>query len=427
MGFELKKLGELCTKITDGSHYSPKEVVDGIPMYSVKDMTAYGFSDKSVKRISAEEYESLVKADCTPKVNDVLIAKDGSVLKHVFAIESEFEGALLSSIAILRPDTNQVEPDFLVYALQDPILRNDVLSNYVSGSGVPRIVLKDFKNISIRTPGLSLQKSISKLLKALDRKIQVNTAISQSLEDLAQSIFKSWFIDFDPVKAKIAGEKPVGMEDATAALFPDSLQESVQGLIPSGWSVSGLDTFAKQRKTLAKAAALNSSTNYVGLEHLPRNSLFFRTWGDAEKVVSTKAQFEKNDILFGKLRPYFHKVAVAPVDGVCSTDIVVIQNCEGKADAFTSCLVSSKEFINFVSNRASGTRMPRTTWGDMCDYKIAYAGPEIINRFNEILEPLFELALEVSLNSNSLEEIRDYLLPRLMSEELQIPDALEVQ
>jgi type I restriction enzyme, S subunit len=223
MTFEQRKLSELCTKITDGSHFSPKEVAEGFPMYSVKDMTQFGFSDTSVKRISEDDYHALVKADCVPRVNDVLIAKDGSVLKHVFSVNSEIKGALLSSIAILRPNLDYVDSDFLVYALQDPELRNEVLSNYVSGSGVPRIVLKDFKNIPIQAPPLETQKAISYLLKSLDRKIQANLAVSQSLENIAQAIFKSWFIDFDPVKAKVAGGSSMGIDDETASLFPDSM------------------------------------------------------------------------------------------------------------------------------------------------------------------------------------------------------------
>jgi type I restriction enzyme S subunit len=276
----------------------------------------------------------------------------------------------------------------------------------------------------VQIPNVTVQKKIGQVLFELEEKISANNALSKTLEDIAQTIFRSWFIDFDPVKAKMAGEKPVGMDAATAALFPDSMEESELGLIPKGWKVAGLNEFAKPRKELAKVSSLDSETNYVGLEHLPRNSLFFRTWSSAEKVQSGKSVFNLNDILFGKLRPYFHKVVVSPVAGVCSTDIVVIQSLDSKIDPYTASLVNQDEFITFVTNRSSGTRMPRTSWQEMCEFKIAFPGLNLMQKYNELLEPLFSLAISVCLESNSFENIKEPLLPRLISGELQIPDEM---
>jgi len=287
-----------------------------------------------------------------------------------------------------------------------------------------------FENLStvalnnVDIPSGIRREVIGEILFTIDQKIAMNNALSKTLEDIAQAIFKSWFIDFDPVKAKMAREKPTGMDAATAALFPDSMEESELGLIPKGWNVAGLNEFAKPRKELAKVSSLDSQTNYVGLEHLPRNSLFFRTWSSAEKVQSGKSVFNPNDILFGKLRPYFHKVVVSPVAGVCSTDIVVIQSLDSKIDPYTASLVNQDEFIAFVTNRSSGTRMPRTSWQEMCEFKIAFPGFELMHKFNELMTPLFSFAMAAGLESNCFDNIREALLPRLISGELQIPDEM---
>jgi type I restriction enzyme S subunit len=294
----------------------------------------------------------------------------------------------------------------------------------IRGSAQPFISQTDIRELYVHIPEIKIQRKIGEILYTLEKKISVNSELSKTLENIAQTIFKSWFIDFDPVKAKMAGEKPEGMDDATAALFPDSMEESELGLIPEGWNVSGLNEFAKPRKELAKVSSLDSQTNYVGLEHLPRNSLFFRTWSSAEKVQSGKSVFRRNDILFGKLRPYFHKVVVSPVSGVCSTDIVVIQSPDSKIDPYTACLVNQDEFITFVTNRSSGTRMPRTSWQEMCEFRIAFPGLDLMQKFNELMEPLFLFAISVCLESNELETIRETLLPRLISGELQIPEEM---
>src|SRR5579871_5601200 len=107
-----QKLGDLMVKVTDGSHWSPKEQSIGIPMVSVKDMTEFGFNTKDCKRISKQDYEKMVQSDCKPQYNDILIAKDGSYLKHSFVWEESVDLAILSSIAILRPNTNKINPYF---------------------------------------------------------------------------------------------------------------------------------------------------------------------------------------------------------------------------------------------------------------------------------------------------------------------------
>ena len=199
----LYTLDQICKKITDGSHQSPKEDPTGYPMVSVKDMTEFGFDLSKAKHISKNDFEKLVKQGCKPEVDDILIAKDGSVMKHIFRVRNADNIVLLSSIAILRPNKEIVYPDFLVYSLKNNRVKEDILNNYVSGSGVPRIVLKDFKKVELDIPNLDLQINISKKLRSLDDKIELNTQINQTLEQIAQALFKSWFVDFDPVRAKV--------------------------------------------------------------------------------------------------------------------------------------------------------------------------------------------------------------------------------
>lgn len=182
-------LGDVCSKITDGSHYSPVDVPNAqYRMYSVKDMGTYGFNTSACKHISEEEFRKMQQSDCVPKVNDILVAKDGSYLKEIFICSEEKNDAILSSIAIFRPDINVVLPEILLYFLKQPSVREDVCSNYVSGSALPRIVLKDFKKYRFILPPLEEQWKIGDILHSIRMQIKVNVDQNYKLFMLRESL-----------------------------------------------------------------------------------------------------------------------------------------------------------------------------------------------------------------------------------------------
>ena len=182
-------LDDVCVRITDGSHYSPADAPDApYPMYSVKDMEAYGFNPSSCKHITAEEFTKMRKNDCVPKLNDILVAKDGSYLKEIFICSEEKEEAILSSIAIFRPNNDVIMPEILLYLLKQPSVRKDVGDNYVSGSALPRIVLKDFKKYSFMLPPMTEQLKIGSVLHAIRMQIKTNVDEIQILSVLRDTL-----------------------------------------------------------------------------------------------------------------------------------------------------------------------------------------------------------------------------------------------
>ena len=182
-------LDDVCTRITDGSHYSPTDVPEApYPMYSVKDMETYGFNSSSCKHITAEEFLKMQKNDCVPKLNDILVAKDGSYLKEIFICSEEKDEAILSSIAIFRPNTEIIMPEILLYLLKQPSVRKDVGDNYVSGSALPRIVLKDFKKYTFLLPPMEEQIKIGSVLHAIRMQTKANIDEIQSLSTLRDNL-----------------------------------------------------------------------------------------------------------------------------------------------------------------------------------------------------------------------------------------------
>lgn len=182
-------LDDVCARITDGSHYSPSDVLDApYPMYSVKDMETYGFNSSSCKHITGEEFLKMQKNDCVPRLNDILVAKDGSYLKEIFICSEEKDEAILSSIAIFRPNTEIIMPEILLYLLKQPSVRRDVGDNYVSGSALPRIVLKDFKKYAFLLPPMEEQIKIGSVLHAIRMQTKANIDEIQSLSALRDTL-----------------------------------------------------------------------------------------------------------------------------------------------------------------------------------------------------------------------------------------------
>ena len=188
-GWRVISLNEACAKVTDGSHYSPKDNQKGaIPMLSVKDMGHYGFNYSSCKRIDVNEYERMMINDCVPKLNDILVAKDGSYLKEIFICSEEVKQAILSSIAIFRSNSNVIYPEILLQLLRLPSVRKDVGDNYVSGSALPRIVLKDFKKFKFIVAPIIVQNKIIGSFKALLNQINVFEQESRRLSSLRDTL-----------------------------------------------------------------------------------------------------------------------------------------------------------------------------------------------------------------------------------------------
>ena len=182
-------LNDVCKKITDGSHYSPKDDPSAnIPMLSVKDMLSSGFSFQSCKHIDEDEFQKMIANDCVPLKNDILVAKDGSYLKEIFICNCKQRIAILSSIAIFRPNTEIIIPEILLALLKSPAVLQEVKDNYVSGSVLPRIVLKDFKKLRLILPSMKVQEQVAPILHNIRLQIDINCEENTRLSALRDTL-----------------------------------------------------------------------------------------------------------------------------------------------------------------------------------------------------------------------------------------------
>lgn len=196
-GWNLNKLEDVCSKITDGSHWSPKTVDNGYPMASVKDMNMWGFDLRDCRNISKNDYHALVKSDCRPIINDVLIAKDGSYLKHVFLVTKDIDLVILSSIAILRPN-EKLLPELLRLYLLNPDIKSRMKS-YVSGAALQRIILDSFRKFLLIVPPRIIQQQFY-------NKVSSSIALRNNLLD--SNIMLTYFRDL-LIPQLVTGEREI--------------------------------------------------------------------------------------------------------------------------------------------------------------------------------------------------------------------------
>jgi type I restriction enzyme S subunit len=363
------KLGEVCLKITDGAHNSPPTVNTGYPMASVKDMEYNKINIDSCRRISSENYNLLVKNGCKPLINDVLIAKDGSYLKHVFDVTEDVDIVLLSSIAIVRPNTKIIMPKFLKYIFKNPSFRDIVEGNFVTGAVIPRIVLKDFKNIDILLPPLPEQKAIASVLSSLDDKIDLLHRQNKTLEAMAETLFRQWFVE----------EADEGWEEGKLGDFFE---------ISSGKGLKKEDFCHDGRYPVLGANGEIGRTNSFLFDEKLLFTGRVGTLGNIFIVDNEKVWLSDNTLIFKKIR-YFY---------------------------FIYFLLKSAGLADYNA----GSTQPLIRQSDIKEIPVLVPQHEKLEIFEKQTADIFK---RINLNIKqirTLEKLRDNLLPKLMSGESSV-------
>ena len=353
------------------------------------------------------------------RCGDVLFGKLRPYFRKV--VRARFDGICSTDIWVVRPSQG-ILAGYLFYVMASQQFV-DFATQGAEGTRMPRAQWEHISRFQIRIPPFDEQREIARVLGTLDDKIELNHRMNETLEAMARALFKSWFVDFDPVRAKMEG-RDTGLPKPLADLFPDRLMDSECGESPEGWKVGHLADIAIAPRRNVDPVNLDDETPYIGLEHMPRHSIALTAWERVGKVTSNKSIFKKGEILFGKLRPYFHKVGVAPINGVCSTDIVVIASKAVEWSAFVLACASSIEFISYTNQSSTGTKMPRTNWTTMGDYRICLPAARVVGAFQHAMQPVLgQIAANVH-ESRTLAALRDTLLPKLISGEIRFRDTV---
>jgi type I restriction enzyme, S subunit len=376
--------------------------------------------DLSTERyVSDEIYRNWFRSH--PQPGDIILTNKGSKNGEIALVPDPVNFCIAQDMVALRANSNLISPAYLFAILRSRLVQLRIKALNVDAV-IPHFKKTDFDKLLIPLPSRRDQDFIGRVYLDISKKIELNRKTNETLEAMAKALFKSWFVDFDPVKAKAEG-RPTGLPAEISDLFPDSFEDSELGEIPSGWRVGSLDQIGINPRETAKPEDMDSSDRYIGLEHMPRGSICLGESGQAEELESNKNRFRQGDLLFGKLRPYFKKTGYSQFDGVCSTDIVVVRKKGEYGVGFICCFLASDPFIDFTVAASSGTRMPRTSWKDMCEFPFAIPSKLLLCEFDTQFRPVINKITGNCIHSASLAVLRDALLPKLISGEIRIPDA----
>lgn len=432
--------------ISSGLSKPAKDFGSGHPFLAFKDVfNNFFIPDELTQLVQSNEQE---QKNGSIRRGDVFLTRTSETM-HELGMSSvalkDYDKATFNGFTKrLRPkDSKTLVPEFVGYYLRSPQFRNEMLA-FSTMSTRASLNNEMISRLKISFPSISEQKSIGLTLKKIDDKIELNRRMNGTLESMAQALFKSWFVDFDPVidNALASGKEiPAELSERAAAraalgdrrkalpaeirtLFPDEFTDSAElGWIPKGWEVAQIRDIATNPRRVVHAENIKSGTPYIGLQDMPQKSIALSSWGQSDEVASSKFEFHRGEILFGKLRPYFHKVGIAPVDGVCSTDILIVLP---KKDEWLSVVfghVTSVAFIEYVTAASTGTKMPRTNWKDMGSYSVVLPDKSLAKILTEQFEQNIAKILFNIEQSRELAKLRDTLLPKLLSGEVRIPDA----
>ena len=374
LGQVIEIIGGGTPKTTNSAYWN-----GSIPWLSVVDFNT-GSKYVSVTEKSITELGLNKSSTNILNVGDIIISARGTVgalavLKREMAFNQSCYG--------IRSKKEVSSSDYIYYLLKDTI--NDL--KQISHGGVfDTITRSTFDEINILLPPLPEQQAIASVLSALDDKIDLLQRQNQTLEQMAATLFRQWFIE----EAK---------ED---------------------WEDGCLGDIATNIRINADTQSIQDNEIYIGLEHIERRNIALSNHGYGSDVASNKSRFMKTDVLFGKLRPYFHKVCMAPFNGVCSTDILVLRAKQPAFKSFILFAFFQDDVVAFANLTSGGTRMPRADWKTLSEYPIAIPPMEKVLEFEALANPSISKIFDNLKQIQTLQTLRDTLLPKLISGEVRL-------
>ncbi|EJG1483189.1 restriction endonuclease subunit S [Vibrio parahaemolyticus] len=356
--------------------------------------------------------------------NTIVIGRVGS---YCGSVHFSKEKCWVSDNAISCSSKNAGEEHFWFY-----VLTKLNLNQFSSGSGQPLLNQATLNAVECEVPNNSpLRALIGSVLNDYDKKIKLNAATNQTLEQMAQAIFKSWFVDFDPVKAKMNGEQPEGMDAATASLFPEKLVESELGLIPEGWDAGtvGSVTAAKGGYAFKSKQFVDEGNPVIKIKNI--TSAGTVTTSDCQcvddDIAKTASRFKLSDgdLLMAMTGATVGKSGIYVSDGRDGYLNQRVARFESKVDStqpcwFTYNLVNKDSIFEQIVGAAQGSAQPNISSKGIEQVKTVIPTFDLISKYQELVAPLYAKWISNFRENSQLSELRDTLLPKLLSGEIEL-------
>lgn len=399
-GYPSRTIGEIA--MVKGGKRLPKgmEVQEGEtahPYLRVVDFGGDGLDRSNIKFISNEAFEQVRRYIISS--DDIYVSIAGTI-GRVGIVPDDLSGAnLTENAAKITALSSDVDKHYLLYFLRSA-QGQGILQNKAGGTSQPKLALFRIEEVAFPCPPVNVQRAIATTLSAYDDLIDNNRRRMALLEESARLLYREWFVRLR---------------------FPGNEHTRIVDGVPAGWERKTLGELCEEIRESVSPESLEPDTPYIGLEHMPRRSITLGDWGKSEQVTSSKLRFRADEILFGKIRPYFHKVGIAFVEGVASSDAIVIRPADQKLHALVLMTVSSDEFVAVTSQQMKeGSKMPRADWKQMQQYAVPLPPDGLLDSFNSVIQPVVEQLKTLSVANQKLRAARDLLLPKLMSGEITV-------
>ena len=395
----------------------------GIPVVPTEAINSRRLNVNNLPRVSPLTAKRLERHQL--RAGDILFARRGIQATGLSAIvKPEQAGWLCGTGAILlRLTSSSVDPEFMSFLLSSST-KVDWLKSHAVGAVMPNLNEGILRNLPLSLPSRREQIRIAEILGSLDDKIELNRRTNETLEAMARTLFRSWFVDFDPVRAKADGEKPHGMDVATAKLFPDSFEKSASGDIPKGWRVLPLleGIAVNPSRPLSK----DTLAPYLEMGNMPTVSARALAW--QHRPCGSGAKFVNGDVLLARITPCLENGKTAFVDfldegqvGWGSTEYIVFRSKPPLPPEYAYFLARSPELRTHAIQNMTGTsgrqRVPVECFNS---FLVVVPPAPIATRFGDWCRPLMAMMKARDEESANLARVRDALLPKLLSGDVNL-------
>jgi type I restriction enzyme, S subunit len=420
-------LEECVETIIDYRGKTPRKVSSGIPLITAK-VVKGGRIETPDEFIAPEDYDGWMRRGM-PRAGDILLTMEAP-LGEVAQLDDR-KVALAQRLVALRGKSGLLDNDFLKYLLQSKLIQ-DQLRSRASGTTVLGIKQSELRKITLIFPSLAEQKAIAAVLGALDDKIELNRRMNAALEAMARALFQSWFVDFDPVRAKLDGRQPPGLAPATAELFPEHLEDSLIGKKPIGWDVTTLENVLAVLETGGRpkggVGGITSGIPSIGAESVVRVGVF-----DFSKTKFVPVEFyegmkkghiESLDVLLykdggrpGEYEPHVSMFGNGfPFETCCINEHVYrLRAAERLSQEYLYFWLTSELAFAEMRIKGTGVAIPGLNSTAVRSLTVLVPPKRIVDAFSRQTAPLISRLLANAKQSRTLASLRDTLLPKLLT------------
>ncbi|MCM3392578.1 restriction endonuclease subunit S [Cytobacillus oceanisediminis] len=411
--FKQVKIGDVIEGLYDGPHQTPKPALEGPVFLGIKNIRENGGIDlNEIRHISPEEFPKWTKR-VLPKPGDIVFTYEATL--HRYAIIPEgLECCLGRRVALIRPNNKLVDTRYLFYYFFTNKWRSTINKHILSGSTVDRIPLTNFKEFEIDLPSLAVQKRISEILGTIDNKVELNQRMNQTLEDMAMTLYKHWFVDFGP--------------------FQDGeFEESELGMIPKGWKIGCIGDIAKVKNGYAFKSSMWGKEGIPVIKIGNITPPFISLDGVdyvAEDIAEKASNFllEVGDLLIGMTGAYIGKAAILAKSNLRPLLNQRVGKFVSKIEGVNTIplvyLLSIKEsFREQIRFKATGSAQPNISSKGIESIECLLPSQNVLVDFIQLIEPIYLQMIKHQNEVLYLSQTRDYLLPRLLSGKIELKEA----